>query len=645
MKKNSSVSSSSKNRFVELQAPVQAGLAEIIDWKHPLLKKARTDNQAGALLAAWREDQAYRWFFDRPDIQKMFEAIPQNTMEAWQGTLDYFRKYAWKKNTKGADQNKWPPVPVDANGNLVWECFTAKNNEYICAVNRFNWLPALAAAAWKSGKQEDQDLVFKIVDDWFKSCPVVENVILEKEGVWKHWYRPWAPLNTALRTKHLAFALHILWDSPALTAERFGSYVRMTRQHLAFLGRVPPRVDTEAKGNHFLMESEGLLYASLLPWLKESKDARETAIHNFSRCVANQIFPDGVHIECSPSYHRGCMQWFSLPLLLCKLNNWKLDDTLAAKIPTMIDFGLHMINPDGYTTSFEDGSSHRDGYASEWLISKMCDRPIPVPATAPGGLVAFLRNIPKFSGQPAKPFALAVHFQNGGFAAARNSWNSDASALIMKLDGFGGGHSHADFLSFSFAWKGRTIIDERGTYSYNDDRKSVECKLAPAHTVLLLGDRDMFNPGDLKNYWDGKGRFPCVKVTGIHCTPHTNGAMGVGGRVMWDEKTWWSRHIDFDPETGLTITDQTGCKRNEPARIQFYVASTKIVQDSPTSVRTDDIGQPNIAITTKGNQTPKIKVAPTEIYHGFFNAIKASLVTIHLPPSREGWWETKITGV
>ncbi|MBA4387543.1 MAG: hypothetical protein C0404_06150 [Verrucomicrobia bacterium] len=632
-----------KNRFVDLQAPVHAKLAEGVNWKHPLLRGADKANQAASLLAAWRADQGYRWFFDRSDIDKMLGAASEQSWQSWQSILGYFQENLWKKSRKQPEQGKWVPVPVDAKGHPTWECFTKKNNEYVCAVNRFHWIPFMAAAARRSGDTANHELLFSLIDNWIKACPVPEDLILTECGVWKYWYKAWAPLNTALRVKHWMFTLHLLWDSPALTPERFGEYVKSLRQHLLFLGRVPPRVDKEAKGNHFLMESEGLLYSSLFPWIKESADARLAALNNFSRCADKQILPDGVHLECSPSYHRGCMQWFGLPLLLCKLNDWKVDESLSERVPTMIDFGLHMINPDGACTKFEDGSASRDNHASEWFLSKMYKRALPVEARAPGGLVVFARNIP--NGQPEAParFPLAVHFPNGGFAAARNSWNADASALIVKLDGYGGGHSHADFLSFSFAWKGRTIIDEQGTYSYNDDRKSVACKLTPSHSVLLLGKREMLTPGKLTYYWDGD-RKPCVKITGVHCKPQANGTMGVGARVMWDEKTWWSRHLDFDPQTGLIITDQVECKKSEPVRIQFYLASTNVEVISPTSVITTDFGKPNIKIETKGNPAAKIKITPTEIYEGFFHPVNACLVTIHIPACRSGWWETRITG-
>lgn len=631
------------NAFVELLAPTGAGLADIIDWRHPLLRGAGRSNPAAALLMAWRREQGYRWFFDRSDIAAMLKSVPAERIRHWAGFIEYLHNNAWKKRSTPVAYAEKKTVPFDVRGRPVWTFVYNEDNEYIGVVNRFHWMSFAAAAAKRTGDAAGEELIFRLMDDWIEACPAPVDVIEAGAGVWPHWYKPWAPLNTALRARNWFLVLSLLWDSKALTAERFGRYVRALRQHLLHLGMVSPRVDKQAAGNHFLMESESLLYLSVLPWLKESASARKTAIFNFERCVRNQVLPDGVHVECAPGYHRGCMQWFGMPMLLCRLNKWPLDAGLKKRILSMLDFGMHMVNPDGRCSGFADSGRSADGHASEWLLSRISGRQLPMEITAPGDVAAFIRNLPDPARSSARRIPLAMHFPSGGFAAARNSWEQNATAFSMKLDSFGGAHSHADFLSVSFSWKGRLIIDEQGTRSYNNDRAAVERKLAPAHSVLLLGRRDMLHAGKPDYYWDA-ARVPNVTVSDVRCAASRNGCMSTGARVSWDEHTWWSRYADFDPEKGLIIHDRIECLRPEPVRIQFYVLSTKVRQTGPGSISTADRNMPNITMTVTGEPEISVEIQPVVIYNGFFREMKASLVTFRAPRCKSGRWQTSVCG-
>lgn len=622
----------SRNRVLRLRIPVDAPLEQVIDWEHPLLRGVPGANPGERLLAAWRRRQGYTYYFDREQIDDLLKRIPDDNWDAYERTLAAF--------LPGGDRRR-APVPLDDRGRINWFCYTRRNQEYVCSVNRFGWLLGMAAAARRSGRPEAAAAVFSVMDSWIESCPAPAALILGREGVWKYWYAPWAPFNTAERANYWTMAFHLLWDSPALTPERFGRYVLALRQHLIFLGRVPPRIDRSARGNHFLVESRGLLHASLLPWLREAAAAREVALHNYGRCL-RQILPDGVHLERAPGYHRGCIRWFTLPLLLCRLNRWPLPAGALRKIAGMLNFALHASSPDGACSNIADAGGHGDGYQTEQLVARLTGWTLPVRGTPPKGEMLFAVNTPPPSKVKARPFSLSCYFPHGGYAAARSSWSPEASAVLMKLDGYGGGHSHADFFSFTFAFRGRSIIDEMGTRAYDNDRASVACKWTAAHNVVLIGDREMCDPGDDLHYF-GR-RPPIVRFADVFAVPKRDGYLRAGGKAIWRDGAWWRRELEFSPSGCLCIRDEVGRCRREAVRIQFYLLSANVRREGPLSFVTDDEGVPNIRLTVAGSPAVRASAKAAAIYRSSFHGVPATLLTFRAPSVESGSWETVIEG-
>jgi hypothetical protein len=631
---------SNRNRQLPLLLPVTAHLTEVVAWNHPLLTGTKAESPAERLLNSWRKKAGYKFFFERQDIPNILTEIPDADWRAYNRTLDYFLE----KPGKGFDPAKtWAPVPRRPKGSCNWHYHTRKNMEYGCSVNRFGWLVGAAAAAKKRNDPKMDEALFALLDDWIAACPAPEELIAGRESVWKYWYRPWAPLNTALRTKHWTLALHLLWNSPALTPDRFGRLIRSIRQHLVFLGRVPPRVDRRALGNHFLMETEGLLYASLWPWLKESQQARETALHNLERCLNRQILSDGMHCERTPGYHRGCIQWFALPLLLSRLNGFPLPLGGPERVNRMLNFGMHVLRPDGACFKSGDNSPQNDGWLSERLLAKLYGRQLPIKAPPPSGLLVFLRRTPKFKKTGTLPLILARHFPEGGFAAARSSWRPEASAILMKLDGYGGGHTHGDFLSFSYFHKGRLVVDEKGTWAYNEGPQSVFCKSAAAHSLLLLGRRELLNMGNPRQYFFH--RPPAVKMKDIFCKTSADGSMKAGGRTVWPDGAWWRRELSFNPEKGLEVTDEIYTPKPEAVRLQFYVPGGPLQRVSPSEFHTKDAGLPHVRFRVFGEPALKGSEEATTVYNGFFTEAPARRLVFLAPALRQGRWQTTIENV
>lgn len=639
---------SAKNKILRLTIPVQANLESIIDDKHSLLQLCNRANLAETLLSAWRREQGYKYFFDREHLDKVVSQIPKLELKKYAIKLQFL--VDWIHGKPVPEHDKSMPIPAGPipfkKSRPFWYCNQETNQELVCATNRFAWLPAAAISVRYRKDKLLAEAIFALMDDWIESCPVPVRLIEWKERPWKYWYHPWAPLNTALRVTNWMLALHILWDSPSLNAERFGRLVLCFRQHLIYLGVVSPRLDKKAKGNHFLMEMEGLLNASLFPWLRESSTGRTIALSNLMRCANNQILPDGVHIERTPGYHRGCAMWFAMPLILARLNQWDVPVEVYRRMGKMLEFSLQSVAPDGTETKSGDNSACRDGWCREQLLARLTGQKLPVSNLKPTGLTALVENLPVIDHRMrrTKVFSIAHHFKHGGFAVARSSWRTNASYIFMKLDGYGGGHSHADFLSFNFVWKGRLIIDERGMWAYDDNLKSITCRLAQSHNVLVLGNRDMFEPKlDEIKIW--AKRSPIVTVSEVVCKIHKGKGMEAGGKITWKDGAWWKRRVSFVYDYGLTIVDSFWQPVSCEVILQFYLRSNKLILED-NSIITADSGEPNVRISFATELTSGLpEVTRTEIYDGWFTPVPAWLVRFRLAQAGTGSITTTVTGI
>jgi hypothetical protein len=615
--------------------PVCAALHTIVDWQHPLLAGANLRSRSAAgLLAVWRRAQGYVYLFDRADLPAVLRSLPPADLQAGRDGLRELRSGG------RLQRGEKPLVPRAPDGTLRWDCYTPQDQEYVCVVNRFGWLTALAVAARASGRVEDAEAIFALLDDWIRQNPIPADRIGGTGG--NLWYKPWGPLQAGVRVKFWVLALHVLWDSPALTPERFGRYVLTLREHALWLSQVSSRLWPRADHNHYIMEMEGLMNASLLPWLKESGAFRNAAAFNLLRCVHTQVLEDGVHVERAPSYHNGCIQWLALPLLLCQLNGVAIPQKVLDRIASMLEFNLLLRAPEGWVHRFEDAFSGCDGYQSEMLLAKLFNRRLPLPGLRPAGILPYVRNAAQWTTRQERRWRLAGFFPFGGFAVSRTGWEPTASMVAVKLDGHGGGHAHDDYLSFCFSWKGRTIVDERGTLAYDNTRKAVACKLAAAHNVVLIGGRDMLDPGSPTQYWDK--RSPLISVTETFFENNRDGRTVTGGRVSWPDGAWWMREIEFLPRRGLCIRDRIETPRPEVVRIQFHLSSTCVQQTGAGGIRTQDPGRPNVAVTCFGEPPVIVSTAATEIY-GHQPALPATRLVFTTRPITAGSWETEIRGL
>lgn len=231
--------------------------------------------------------------------------------------------------------------------------------------------------------------------------------------------------------------------------DRLAARIRADADHLA--GHLT------AERNHRTLE----LYALLL--VERALDADYRALDLLAANAAQDVWPDGVHRECSTDYHL-----IVLRSLLGAIANARgpVPDELTAAARRALTFAHAVQRPDGSTPALSDGD--------------------------PGDYRAVLELGAELLGAP-EPW---TDFPVGGYHVQRapDRW------LVFDCGPIGdGGHGHYDQLSVEVA-AGRPLLVDPGRYTYADGPDRRWFKGTAAHnTVSVDGlDQTPYRPGKPK---------------------------------------------------------------------------------------------------------------------------------------------------
>ncbi len=632
-----------RNRIMRLDIPVSAPFEDIIDWRHPLLRNAKGATREEKLLAAWRAKQGYRWFFERKNLKRLVKEMSPGSVKSGVAIGEIFLKKRPYLHTTG---NRRRYIKLDPKSRISkafnavsidWHEYDEKDVEWMYSVNRHHFLPPMAAAARAAGREDIEERVFELMDHWIANCPCTrEDQITEKFSRWgPHWKSVWQMLNCGLRIQHWLRVLHILWDSPLLTPERFARYVRSMRQQSLVVGRTTPAMDKGATGNHMLMETEALLYWAAFPWTRESRNARDVGVHNLARCLQAQVLPDGGHSERVPGYHMTCIHCFINPILLCRLNKWPLPREAERRATGMVEYAPYVTMPDRGVANFGDCS---DGSPEAVLALGEAATGVRMPWKLPAGTKPSFLAIPRVSGR-RKKWPLAAAFPDVGYASARTGWSTKDSAVVMHVCGFGGGHSHSDWLSILYSYRGRRIITERGVNTYNPDHGNMLFRLGRAHNVLQIGDRDaiVHQTSMWDKYVNADGRL-------LDFRAGKRGAARWTGEMRFLDGTTWTRRVDFFPTGKLVLTDDLRGPRGNDIELRFHLRTKNAKMLSPVKCVTTDPKKPNIMVSAEGPDELKGTLTPVGLSPSFTKREKGLLLCFACRVRHSARWVTTIEG-
>ncbi len=314
-------------------------------------------------------------------------------------------------------------------------------------------------------------------------------------------------IEVSIRAYSWIFAYFSIIDSKNLTPKINTDILKNIYQHGRYL-RSFISDKWIINNNHIIAELSGLLLIGILfPEFKESKSWIEFSTKNLEKELKNQIMNDGMLWEHSTGYHKFVTEMLLYPIILAKMNTYKIPENILAILENMIDL-LNNISSNGKIPLIGDedqgfmlklnSAEYEDiiGISTigsvlfrrnDWIRNKS-----ELSFWLLGGYVP--SNIKKSYGYPS--FNV---FKDSGICI----FKSQQDYLLLVTCGqdkkyLHAAHRHVDMLSFTYEFNGEYFIVDNGTYIYNgDDEKRNMFRSIYMHNTTTI---DMRNPCELTSF-------------------------------------------------------------------------------------------------------------------------------------------------
>lgn len=342
-------------------------------------------------------------------------------------------------------------------------------------LNRFNHVVTLGLAYQLSKDGKYAEEFVRQVEDWIDKNPV---------GYGVNWA---CCMDVSIRATNWMAAFSLFFD--VLMKEEFrrfrrelaGSlwkHARFIRSHLEWLGS-----KENAGANHFLSDLTGLLTLGVFfRGTRAGERWVQFAHKELERQMQIQVLADGVHFECSPSYHRLCLEMFLWCEALARRAGRPFSDAYCERQQKMQQFVADYMKPSGVAPLIGDND---DGRLLNSGLLCMGDHGCLMPKESHGRFFIDRFLLSGVVSVQTEPIAQSAAYPDGGFYFLKNE-----QAYVAVRAGrlaYAGGHAHNDQLSFELNLAGRDIFVDRGTYVYTSDPEARNrYRSSVAHNVMQI---------------------------------------------------------------------------------------------------------------------------------------------------------------
>lgn len=385
------------------------------------------------------------------------------------------------------------------------------DKKVIWELNRCQHFFTLGVAFWLTRDERYAEAFARHLDGWIEQNP---------PGTGINWC---SSLEVAFRAVSWIWAFQFFKDSKALTP----ALLRKALKSLYLHGRhIEKYLSTYYSPNtHLTGEALGLYYlGTQLAFLDRAARWRKTGEEILFGELDRQILPDGVYFEQSTWYQRYTTDFYTHFHILRKLNGGDLQEKLARKLESLLDFLMFAARPDGTTPLVGDDDGGRS-------LPHSNAAPDDFRACLATGALLFGRGDYKYA---AKDFAeetlwllgadanetfkdLREHaplensfaFKDGGYFVMRDGWAETDNFLLVdcgEIGALNAGHGHADALAIDLAIGGKTVLVDSGTYTYHESEEIRNSfRSTEAHNTLTVDGKSQSEPGG-KFDWRTKAR-------------------------------------------------------------------------------------------------------------------------------------------
>jgi len=365
---------------------------------------------------------------------------------------------------------KWPKRfwgSYDLVGNLE-----GGDPKLVHEINRHQHLVTLARAYAYTEDERYANTALAQMESWIDQNP---------PGIGNNWT---SSLEVAFRALSWMWTLFLLLPSRQLDDRRIEVILRALFSHFSHIYKYPSvysSPNTHLIGEALALYVAGTVFASI----KQARRWKEFGEAVLIEEAQKQISDDGVYAEVSTHYHCYAVDFYVVALALARKNGEDFPEAVLTRIESMLTVLASMTRVDGSIPRLSDD----DGGQAVALGSKGYQDVRPILST---GAVLFQR--PDFKWRSAQfhehtmwllggdayvayvrmaqhvPDRLSSLFSAGGYFTSRSGWNPGDDHLVFDCGGMGtlgGGHGHADALSFVLSSGDREILVDPGTGVYN----------------------------------------------------------------------------------------------------------------------------------------------------------------------------------
>jgi uncharacterized heparinase superfamily protein len=296
--------------------------------------------------------------------------------------------------------------------------------------------------------EEVDDIRFVgLIEDWIEANPAC------RPGAWKDSHNSYAlSLRVVVWMQQMA-RRRLPEASRAKIAASLAEQLRFLEDNL----------ETDLGGNHLIKNIKALISASAFFSGPEAGRWRRRGLRLLDEALEEQILPDGVHFERSPSYHA---QVFA-DLLECR---HALHDAaplaLDAALRAMAQVVADLAHPDGGPAEFNDAGLTM--------------------AYAPVECLTAFETMFKQAIAPAPVFA----YPDAGYYGRREG----GGYFVADCGRIGPdalpAHAHGDILSFELSLAGERIVVDPGVYEYVEGPRRRAARAAASHNTLCFEGMD-----------------------------------------------------------------------------------------------------------------------------------------------------------
>ncbi len=363
-------------------------------------------------------------------------------------------------------------------------------------LNRHQYLVTLARAYAYSGEERYANAAIAHLDSWIEQNPV---------GVGVNWH---SSLEVAFRAMSWTWTLFLLLPSKNLDDSRISEILKVLFAHFAHILRYPSSYSSP--NTHLLGEALALcIGGTVFSAVKQARAWREFGESVLIEESSKQILDDGFHAELSIHYHCYALEFYLTALSFVRRAGRDFPEDTLARIARMTVALADVAHVSGTIPQFSDDDGGRacgigvGGYRDvrplfstaavlfhdprfKWHAQRFDEETLWL--LGGDAYVAFERL------ERTPPDRNSCLLPSSGFFVSRSGWNSGDDHLVFdcgSLGYLGGGHGHADALSFVLSFGDREILVDSGTGVYNAEPEWRDYfRSTRAHNTVVVDGQD-----------------------------------------------------------------------------------------------------------------------------------------------------------